>query len=402
MSNATHDWRSDVLALMLAIARRRLLVLSVMIGAVAVGVVSGYRAQPFYSASATFVLLPREKPILDLTVQSASVETSEDAAKRSSSATLTLPPNPDLYSTLIRSSDITEQVAERVAANSSFEGARLPGPSAIRAGLTVTSTDEGVVRIAMEHSNPVLAAFVVNEVIRECETASKEIERQLIVQQAGFLSTAIERAEVSLQQAVTRRNSLVERIGVGDPTAAAARSASLLQTLQDTEARIAREMERMLLHRTALDPKVAALDAELRQVREKIIEVRGAFCGTLSEAEFAELECEWRGLEQDLMLRRDLLMSMRARHEVFRIRADQPAGNIAVIRNATAPMIPAGPSKRNLLAFALLGGIVIACGLCVILDQASRAARSPELREPISALLACFTSLRPMGKGGES
>ena len=400
MKAATHDWRRDVLSLLLAIARRRTLVAFVMIAAVSLGALAAYRAEPFYSASATFVLLPREKPILDLTMQSASVETSEDAAKRSSSATLTLPPNPDLYATLIRSSGITEQVSQRLENDASLNAGVSIGPSAIRSGLTVSSTEEGVVRIAMQHHDPSVAALVVNEVIEECERASKEIERQLIVQQAGFLSKAIESAEDELANAMSSRNTLVDRIGVGDPTTTAARSAALLQTLEDTEARLAREMQRLLLHRTALDPEVAALNAELQQVRANARNVRTNFCGNLDESEFAAVECEWRAVEQYLTLRRDLLMSMRARHEVFRIRADQPAGNIAVIRRATPPTVPAGPSKRKLIAFSLLIGLLLSGGLCVVLDQLEKAHHVPELSDLIGSLRETFPGIRTAQEGG--
>ncbi len=394
MNTSNHDWRHDTLQLVLAFAQRRLLIAFILAGSFAVGLGAAYSATPYYSASATFVLLPREKPVLDLTVQSASVETSEDAARRSASATLTLPPNPDLYTSLIRSSDVAQQVAARLGERQPRGGLGRLDPSAIRAGLTVFSTEEGVVRIAMKHEDPQVAADVVNAIIQECERASKEIERQLISQQAGFLSTAIRDAESRLAEATELRSRLIERIGVGDPSATAARSAALLQTLDDTEARISRELERLLLHRTPLDPTVAALGAELEQVRAIAAETRAAYCGDMSEEEFASLDCEWRALEQDLTLRRDLLMSMRARHEVFRIRADQPAGNIAVIREASAPSAPAGPSKRVFLVLAVLGGGMIACTICVLLDQLNRAAQTPRLEEPIRAIRRCFITTR--------
>ena len=381
------DWRHDVLCLVHALVRRRLVIATVMLAAAGFGVLAIQRADPFYEASSTFVLLPREKPVLDLAVQSASVESVEDSAKRSTAATLTLPPNPELYTTLIRSAQVRSRVAEAIGSDQAVVRHDLPGPAAIKAGLTVESSEEGVIRIAMKHHSPSVAATVVNLLVAECESASKEIERKMILQQAGFLGEAIDRADDRLQETRAELARFSDLIGVANPGLESARSAALIRTMDDTEARLEREVRGYLVHRTEADPAVAALLGELSQVRERRDEVRASYCGDLSEQEFAAVESEWRALAQDVTLRQDLLMTMRARHDVFSIRANQPAGNLAVIRAATPPSTPAGPSKRRIMVLALLGGLFVACALCVVIEQIELAWAREDTRELLTSIM---------------
>lgn len=388
------DWRNDVLEMLYVVARRRLLVACILASCMGMGFVVAKTSDQFYTASGTFVLLPREKPIIDLSVQSSSVETAEDGAKRSDAATLTLPPNPDLYTTLIRSSDAAHRVVERLKSDPAFLGRTLPNASELRSGTGVESTEEGVLKVSVTVYDPEVAAAAANALVIECENASKAIERQLILQQSGFLGSAIERAENRLFEARERLDAFTTRFGVADPSVEAANSASLLKTLNESDARISRELERLLVHRTDADPTVAALRAELVHINSKRERVRSSYCGDLSESEFSSIESEWRALKQDVTLRQDLLMSMRARHDVFSIRADQPAGNIAVIRPASTPASPSGPSKRKYMVLATLMGVLIAGAACVGLDQLERIHADERAEKRLASILHCFSMQR--------
>ncbi len=381
---ARPDWRSDVLDVLCAIVRHRLIIAGVLVVAAVGGLTAGYLSEPFYRASATFVLLPREKPVLDVAVQSASIETSDDAAKRSDAATLTLPPNPELYTSLIRSAS----VAERVAAACVNQGlSEAIDPSEIRDMLKVEATEAGVIKLTAQTEDAELAAFVVNTLVAECEDASKLIERQLILQQAGYLESAIEVAEQRLTTAQQRLARYAERHGIGNVRDAAARSSALLKTLSDTEASLSRELDRLMVSRTEVSPDVRALRAELRQVRFDLSRTRSAYVGTVSENDYAELASTWSSLEQDVRLRQDMVMSMRARHDVFKIRADQPAGNLALIRPASVPSVPAGPSKRRFLVLACLAGGLLALAAAVGAEQLRGMRKDKANRSKIDELL---------------
>lgn len=388
-----NDWRCDVLDIINALARRKYAMICVLLISIGIGLMMAQRAQPFYQASTTFVLLPREKPILDLAVQSSSIETAEDAAKRADSATLTLPPNPDLYTSLIRSGEVTQRVAKSLEERGDLSGSL--SSRTIRSGTTVEASEEGVIKLRVTHANPRTAAAIVNALVHECSEASKAIERQLILQQAGFLGEAITRAEASLADSRDTLRKFNARVGVSDPQSVAAQSRSLLQTLDDTEARLSRELQRLAVHRTEMDPTVVAIKAELERITTDRRLTRERFCGSIHESEYAEFLSTWKALEQDVLLRQDLLMSMRARHEVFAIRADQPAGNLAVIRPATAPTAPAGPSKKKAIALAFLIGAIGSIGTCVFLDQLERTARDPRSRGKLD-LVRQHLSLRPL------
>ena len=62
--------------------------------------------------------------------------------------------------------------------------------------------------------------------------------------------------------------------------------------------------------------------------------------------------------------------------------------------------MPAGPSKRKLIAFSLLIGLLLSGGLCVVLDQLEKAHRVPELSDLIGSLRETFPGFRTAQEGG--
>ena len=82
------DWRNDVLQAILAVTQRKLLVISVFVCVMILCVISVMTTPPFYRSSASIVLLPREKPILDIAAQSDTLESSDETARRAQASSL--------------------------------------------------------------------------------------------------------------------------------------------------------------------------------------------------------------------------------------------------------------------------------------------------------------------------
>ena len=128
---------------------------------------------------------------------------------------------------------------------------------------------------------------------------------------------------------------------------------------------------------------VVAIRAELQSVIDEREVISESFCGKVSEANYSGMLAQWKWLQQELNQAQDLLMSLMAKHDLFVIRAEQPSGNIAIIRAPKAPDAPAGPSKRRAISIGILTATGLSLLACVIADQIQRASSEEDSQELI-------------------
>ncbi|MDF1808878.1 MAG: hypothetical protein P1U42_04205 [Phycisphaerales bacterium] len=370
------SWREDILQAILTVTQRKLLVVGVFSGIIMICIAVIATTEPFYRSSASIVLLPREKPILDIAAQSETLESSDETARKAQASSLTLPPNPELYETLIRSNDLAARIHDRIDSDTM-------SAESIRSSIHVNSSEEGLLTIRCQASDPKLAAQIVSLAIEECEMTSKTIERQLMIQQKGYLDGTIDNIQGRVASLISKINTSAEEFGVSEPEQAASRSLARIRRLDEAQIRLQTKLQGLQIHRTNLDPMVVALKAELSSVLEERDRISENFCGQVSESSYSRMLAGWKGLHQELNQSRDLLMSLRAKRDLFVIRAEQPSGNLAIIRAPSVPIAPSGPSKRRAISIGLLSATVVSLLACVIADQISRASREEHSGELI-------------------
>ena len=360
------NWREELVSGILAVTQRKALVVVVFLSVVCVSGIKWLNVEPYYEASTAIVLLPRERPILDIAAQSDSLESSDETARKAQASSLTLPPNPDLYITLMHSGPLAERISQRLAPT------HVLSPTQIRHGILVSSEDNGLLRVTCQASDPKVAALIASYVIQECEDASKAIERQLILQQTGYLDGAVDNLKEQVILLTARVDRASGEFGVSDPELAAARSIARLRRLDEAQIKLETQLDGLMIHRTSVDPFVTTLRAELESVYVAHRDVSKNFCGLVSEQAYSSKLAEWKGLHQELNQAQDMHMSLAAKRDLFEIRAEQPSGNIAIIREPSIPTVPAGPSKRRAVSLALIIGTGLSLIACVIADQVSR------------------------------
>ncbi|MFQ3225233.1 MAG: hypothetical protein ACI8Z5_001489, partial [Lentimonas sp.] len=81
-------WQEPVLDILEAIIHRKWMVITIMILGSIAGILRLASMPQVYSASAVAVLLPREKAMMDASIDTSSIETSDDRASRSSAGSL--------------------------------------------------------------------------------------------------------------------------------------------------------------------------------------------------------------------------------------------------------------------------------------------------------------------------
>ena len=102
-----------------AIAAQKWVILCIMMIGISLGSFRLSRMPKIYTASAVAVLLPREKAVIDASIDTSSLETSDDSVTRGSGS-LMLPPNPALYVTIIHSPAVLTEIATKY--NDRFSG----------------------------------------------------------------------------------------------------------------------------------------------------------------------------------------------------------------------------------------------------------------------------------------
>jgi uncharacterized protein involved in exopolysaccharide biosynthesis len=368
-------WQVPLVDLLLSLARHR----TVVIGVVLLGVVAGglqyLRTPRYFRSSAVAVLLPREKPHLDVSVMTGSMETAEDGARRSDTGALMLPPQTDLYLALMHSRSVLERVAlehgRQLTDMRDVQGDDRSDEviARLKSMFKIEGTEEGMLTVTATAKDPVLAADLANTLIREGRDASKSIEAQLLARQAGYLDEAVQSARIQLTVEEEVLKQFCEEHRLIDPGLQATDKLRQIRDLTASRDAAQVALVQRRLSYTDQDPGVQELLEEIETNDLRIEELRREVAGTIGEDEYGRLYIEYQGLQQKVRFRRDLLSTLSTQADIFRIRAEQPAGNIAVIRPAVPVSEPAGPSKKRYFGIALGAAILIGIGLALFLDQ---------------------------------
>jgi uncharacterized protein involved in exopolysaccharide biosynthesis len=391
-------WQLPLVSLILSVTRHRRLVGAILVlGVVAAGLRLATTA-PYYRAAAVAVLLPREKPTVDAMVVTSSLRASQDRSERADSAALLLPPNPDLYIALLTSRAVVDSIAKR------FDD-RLPPAglhsrsdemaTLIRGMVKFDATDEGLLTVTVTSHDAELAADIANALIDEGREASKAIERQLILQQAGYLDRAVHDARADLELVESQLREFHATHGLIDPSVQAG---ATLNQLKDAALRRDRALEaiaRRELHHTAEDPEMRRLRAEVRALDRRIEELEGGVVGGAGIAEFGSLLVRHESLRDQVRAQRDLTSILASQAGIFAIRAREPAGTIAVVRPAVAPSSPAGPSKKLLVGVSIGSALLLGVGVSLLLDQWAACRDVPAFAARMAELRAQLTRRSP-------
>lgn len=382
-------WPVPLLAGAVALARGRVFIVAACLLGAILGLALCLRTPTFYRSGATMALLPREKPVLDLTSRTSSVSDSHDAAAKGPAAGLLLPPNPDLYMTLIRSRPVAERLVARFGSRLADAGSLDSDARviAVRSMISVSSTEEGLLTVTVTANDPDLARRMADAVVSECREASKRIERQLLEQQAGFISEALSAARARLRTTEDRLAAFGESNDLVDPALEADKSMRTWRELELQITSLTRDLARRLRHRTERDPTVIRLRSDLSVLEAERDRVLAEFAGDAPDIAYARVTADWNRLEQELRFQRDLVATLTMREEVFRIRANEPAGSMAIIHPATLPNAPAGPSKKRFIGIGGMLGFLCGCFFAVARDQTQRLRQEPVASDLIDELI---------------
>lgn len=399
MTPRTIGWQAPLVDIVAAVLHRKWVLVLCAVVAIGLGGLQYLRTPTTYRSSSVVLLMSREKPVFDVSVEAGTLETSEDAAKRESTGALMLPANPDLYHTLLKSRSVLQAIATRFQHELS---ANQPGQirseeliGSLRSMMKLESSEEGIMTITVTSPDPQLSADLANALVEAGEQASKEIERQLLNQQVKYIEQSLAQAKASLERDMEQLKSFAQTHRVVDPgTQASDRLRQIRETSMQRDD-LHRQLESRRVGWTDKDAKIQQLIREIALCDKRIAELEKSIVGEAGLDEYGALVIDHDALIKQVDQQRDLVVSLTAQADVLRIRAAQPAGSIAVIRPADPDPRPAGPSRKRFLMLSLGLGLFGGLGLILVLEQWRNARQDPYIAnktKEIRSLIPGMTS----------
>lgn len=387
-------WQAPAVDLLVALLGGWKLTMWLALGGLSLGGAALALAPVTYRATAVAILLPREKPPgLDATINTGSLKTSEDRTQRGAGA-LMLPPNPDLYVALLRSRNVLERLGQG-------PGIELMSPrdrsdeivSKIRRMIALETSDEGLITITVTCTDPEAAANIANECVLEMEKASKAIERQLVLRQAGYMRDVLQDSLAALAKHEAAYEAFCKKNNLSDPGIQIAQSLRMVNETQSRLDKTRADLDSRLLHYTEEDTEVQRLRQTCELYERRLVEIRRSFVGVVNDHDYGGLLAEYERLRANLRSSRDVVSTLTLQSEIFRIRAEQPAGSVAEVSQAVPALKPAGPSKKKFLGAGLALGLLGGCFLSVVWRQWLNALSDPYVRGRVETIVDMLPGL---------
>jgi hypothetical protein len=378
-------WPEPVVDLLEAIVSSwQTVVLVLLMGALTTGVWI-WLAPPFYVSSAVAILMPREKPNLDIAINTSLLSTSQSVARRATAGPLMLPPQPGLYMELLRSDPVTVGIAERVQAALDPEGKHSITELAviIRGMVKVIGSEEGLLTVEVSAGDRDLAAELANAFVDAGELASQLIERKLIVEQLNYLESAMSGARLDLAVTESALREFYAMHGILD---AQQESTENLRQIRETSMlrdKFMRQLGERELQFAEEEVGVQQLRRQMEIADERLAQLQKRTANTVSGENYGALLMEHNSLQERIRVKRDMLQTLGAQHMVFSVRVDQPGGSLVTIRRAAASITPTGPRKKRIILVGAAASISLALILSILLSQWSKAQASSRFRDRI-------------------
>ncbi len=376
---ADGSWQAPLVDLLCILLRQKRMIIVVITCGIVYGLYCYLTTPKTYRSRAQVVLLPREKPIIDASINTGFLKLAESGASRELSGALMLPPRFDLYTKIIRQRAVLENLADRF-------GHRLTGktPQAydaehqagrdrliirIQQMISIEDLEENMLAINVTAHEPQLAADMANALIEEAENGSRQIERTLMYKQIDNLEQAIGNARIQLAGYEEQLKQFTSDNALIDPELQVASSLELIRELmghiQVEKAALAKRQ----LKYTERDPEVREIMARIDMYQRQLDELRNRIVGPVGEDQFGTMLVEFENLAQRVKAQRELITSLSTQVDIFRIRAEQPPGNMAVIQEARAALRPSGPSRKRTIGLPVGCSIFLAIALAILIEQ---------------------------------
>ncbi|MEO0481459.1 MAG: hypothetical protein AAF196_18465 [Planctomycetota bacterium] len=381
-------WQAPLVDLVATIARRWWILLLLLL----LGAFGGYQqyesTPPYFRAAVDAILLPREKPLLDTTVSSGSVATTDGSASREATGSLMLPASTELYTAILKSRAVLLTLAERFHDQLEISDSDRSDEilDLIKGMAKVSGTEEGMINVEVTANDALFAAELANAMIEEMQTASKEIERQLLIQQAGYLGDTVKQMESDLTDREEELATFKVKHGIVEVEGQLANHSREIRQLNERLDRLEQDRAELLETRTEDSAEVEATDNAITQTTEQIRVLERSWFGQYRGNDLALVLIEYDRLNDRVRQLRDIIATLDTQRTIFEIRKEQPAGSLAIIRPAVPDWVKAGPSKSKTFGVAIILALILGVVAVLLLEQWNGAVADPYISQRMTEI----------------
>ncbi|MCR9247376.1 MAG: hypothetical protein NXI31_20290 [bacterium] len=375
-----YGWPAPLIDVLVTLSRQRRLVAGVLFVGLVLALGAAFGGRSYYRATAIGVLMPREKPVFDMSVRTPSLRTADGAGSRVGVGTLMLPPQTELYSELLRSERCLVAVIEAFRARL---GLASPGEDdgaivALRRMVNIVTTDAGLISVEVTADAPRLAADIANHILDQGRKASVEIERRMIEDVLDRLEIAVRTSVRRLEGDEVAMQIFLDEHRLLDPYQESTENLRQIRETQMIRDGLVRRRAELGQSYTAESPEIREATSQIDAANQRLGELRGFVRGS-GEASYGALLLEHSRLQQRIDATTDLVRTLEAQREVLQVRALQTAGAVVAITPATEPTSAAGPRRKRVMLIGAALTVISAWILAALRERWRAAMKDPVL-----------------------
>ncbi len=239
----------------------------------------------------------------------------------------------------------------------------------------VNVRDEGVLEIAVEASDPVLARDMTAAYIEFADSILKELNRESAEVKTRYLEKELKRGEAARETADSVMSEYMVANGIFEIEAQAKAAFQIIGALTAQVSLLEVERSMLSMTRQETSPDMLRLDQEISKLRDEI--ERTAESGDGEKlfpplSEMPGLATEYLGMVAERMAQEFTLAFIRLKLEDARISASSSVGVIRVIDPPAVPERRSWPKRKQIVIILTLASILWACFIILVREKMSR------------------------------
>jgi tyrosine-protein kinase Etk/Wzc len=359
-------------------ARRRTLIVSIVMIATLVALAVAFLAPKWYRAEA--LLLPPKNATLPV---SGFARISEFASVTEGLQLPILVTPTDVYTRMLSSRTITDVIITKFDLQTRYRASNSDETYLTLMDLTeFRATDEGLLQVTFEDRDPQMAADVTNAFVNELDRISRDIASNRVRQSKGFIEARLAQVEVELDSA----RAAFERFQLDNRAIDFDEQISLaLEQATQLKIRLAEIDIDLQIRSTRLGEGNAEL-VELRQRREAIsdrldeLELRNPDSSffSLPVAAIPSLRGQFEMLYSKVRINESLYRLLLEQYEQIKIQQNEDAPILSVLDWARVPEIRSWPRRAIIVGGTFGCSLIFAILLAALLEYFRRVRQRSE------------------------
>ncbi len=383
--------RPDLLALLLALTRRKKIILQVTIAVAVLAAIVALILPKTYSAM-TVILPPQQNQ------SAASALVGQIGLLGGlSSSDLGLKNPDDLFIAMLNSRTVEDHLIDRfdllrVYGVKRYQDAR----KKLENNSYVVAEREGTISVSVTDRDPKRAAAMANSYVDELRSLNQNLAVSEASQRRLFYQQKLDAERDDLSKAELALEQAQEKSGLIQPQAQGQAIIDAVGTAQAQVAAKEVQIESMRTYATASNPDLKRAEQELAGLREQLTRLERSK-GALGNGEMAiptrrlpEIELEYLRRARDLKYHESLYEFLGKQLEAARIDEAKEAVVVQVLDKAVEPERKSGPRRLLIVLVSAFAAFVVMCLWVLLAEGWRRKAQDPREHLRLAELRASF------------